>query len=189
MCFSAGLQDCLLKPLPRQSHYVAIDRANFEAERASIRSRVDALDLDGYYARRPVVYNVSQVSSSLPVRSCNDTAVNIWRDWVQSNPLESLMNERDLEIADSHQRSNWTAHAKRAIRATIDAFNLVRIPVIMTDGTALGWYRQCGVIEHTDDMDISFPVDHIVSMEHFNLLHVCCNLQFTFSSCFYFRSQ
>ncbi len=162
----------MLTPLPRQSRYVVIDRANFEAERASIQSRVDALDLDGYYARRPVVYNVSQFSS-LPVRSCNDTAVKIWRDWVQTNPKDSLMKEHDRKIADSNQRSNWTTYAKRAVQATIDAFNLVRIPAIITDGTALGWYRQCGVIEHTDDMDISFPVDHIVSMEHFNLLHVC----------------
>ncbi len=84
-----------------------------------------------------------------------------------------MINELDREYADSHQKSNWTIYAKRAVQATIDAFSLVQIPAIITDGMALGWYRQCGVIEHTDDMDVSFPVDHIVSMEHFNLLHVC----------------
>jgi hypothetical protein len=36
----------------------------------------------------------------------------------------------------------------------------------------LGWYRECGVIAHTEDIDLAYLADHIVSMEHFDLLIV-----------------
>jgi hypothetical protein len=36
----------------------------------------------------------------------------------------------------------------------------------------LGWYRECGIISHTNDLDFIVIADHIVSMEHFDLLMV-----------------
>jgi hypothetical protein len=44
---------------------------------------------------------------------------------------------------------------------------------VLGSGTVLGWYRECGVIAHTTDMDFMIAVGSIVNDEHYSLLLVC----------------
>ena len=133
---------------------------------AAIKASVKDLHLEQYFSRYPVVYNVSHFRH-LPARSCNQSVVDTWKEWVRANPVKS-----NIDYLESNRKTNWTSYAKNAIHAAAKAFELVGIPLIASDGTALGWYRECGIIEHTGDIDFLVPVDYIVSQKHLELLKV-----------------
>ncbi|CAH1781201.1 unnamed protein product, partial [Owenia fusiformis] len=44
--------------------------------------------------------------------------------------------------------------ARKILRATQDVFDKVGMEFWLTSGTLLGWYRQCGFIAHTTDVDV-----------------------------------
>ena len=147
-----------LSPVP-QDHQNAIKQ---------LKAEVEALHIAEYLRRHPPVYDVNQFLGSVPTRHCNQTIVDEWR----KHGATAALSETAQERLRFNQLNNWSEHAFRALEAAVKAFALVQIPLIMTDGTSLGWYRQCGIIEHTNDIDVSVPVDYIVSMRHLHLLQV-----------------
>ncbi|CAH1780646.1 unnamed protein product, partial [Owenia fusiformis] len=52
-------------------------------------------------------------------------------------------------------KANKTANkAREILRATKDVLDKVGMKFWLTDGTLLGWYRQCDFIAHTNDVDV-----------------------------------
>lgn len=56
----------------------------------------------------------------------------------------------------------------------------MHVPVLLCYGTLLGWYRHCGTIPFSNDMDISIDFADIRSDEHYDLImvreHACVRL-------------
>jgi hypothetical protein len=41
-----------------------------------------------------------------------------------------------------------------------DSLERMFVPYFLAEGTLIGWYRDCGVIPHTDDADLAMPIEH-----------------------------
>ena len=40
------------------------------------------------------------------------------------------------------------------------------IPFWISHGTLLGWYRECGFIFHTNDIDFGVPAEHLAARKN-----------------------
>ena len=40
--------------------------------------------------------------------------------------------------------------------------NKIGVPYFISHGTLLGWYRECGFIRHTTDVDIGIPIEDLL---------------------------
>jgi hypothetical protein len=38
----------------------------------------------------------------------------------------------------------------------------INVKFFLSHGTLLGWYRECGIIEHTTDVDLGIPYKYMV---------------------------
>ncbi|ESP05152.1 hypothetical protein LOTGIDRAFT_227834 [Lottia gigantea] len=50
--------------------------------------------------------------------------------------------------------TDWVLKALEMLEKTGEALDKLGIPFTLGEGTLLGWYRQCGIISHTSDLDI-----------------------------------
>ena len=161
------MDSCYIEQLKHQSRQTLFQEVSLEAV-AQIEKEVALLDIDGYLERHPPVYDMRQ-HENMPLRSCNKTTMNIWSMGADTRVREGRLKER----YEYNMQTNWTYYAQKAVLAASAAFELVRIPLVIIDGTSLGWYRECGIIEHTEDNDLFFSAEYIVSLEHLKLLQVC----------------
>ena len=61
--------------------------------------------------------------------------------------------------------SHFQSIARRTLNRTAEVLNKLDIPFVILGGTLLGWYRECGFIGHTTDLDIGvFASDFTPSM-------------------------
>ena len=112
-------------------------------------------------AQRGVVFNVTQ-EEHLPARECPPENIARWKSQIAPKPV----------VHHVYVQSSWSSVALEAAHATIKAFKMAQIPLLLTWGTLLGWYRQCDIIENTGDVDFNVPMDYIVNQEHYLLLKV-----------------
>ena len=134
---------------------------------SDIERRVGALHVEETLKARNLQFYVYQ-DFNYPVLSCNMSRLEQWR----RNSKDYVITPYDRIILERNRANNFAKHAIEAAHRTIKAFALAKVPLAIIGGTMLGWYRQCGIIEHTHDMDFAVIADHIVSMEHFDLLVV-----------------
>jgi hypothetical protein len=52
----------------------------------------------------------------------------------------------------------------------VKALKSLNITFFITHGTLLGWYRECGIIKHTGDIDIGVPIEEM--MENNNIVNI-----------------
>ena len=161
-----GLQSCYLGPLWRTDAETFPISATVTTP-DEIEQRVKKLDVIGKRAKMQLAYDASQ-QLSLPVDECNQERNQSWHD----NYEGRVQSESLLEAIEMNKRNNFASTARAAIHATIKAFDLVHQPLVISDGSFLGWYRQCDVISHTTDVDFITLGDHFVSQEHIKLLFV-----------------
>ena len=145
--------------------------------KVSLAQRVEALGIDSYLATHPPPYDV-YTFAHLPTRQCNLSAVAEYQAFVKANGQFVAFNEADKRYLDealaANTRVDWRRHAIDTLHAVIQAFELVRVPLVVQHGTLLGWYRQCDMMAHTEDLDFFVPPGYITSMTHFELLQVLC---------------
>jgi hypothetical protein len=132
-----------------------------------IHRRAAALNIEETLTNRELPFNLNR-SPEYPVMHCNMSRVAEWK----RASAKSVLGETDMLRLERNLRNNFTEHAIEAVRRVARAFKLVEMGVFLSAGTMLGWYRECGVIAHTDDVDLAYLSDHIVSMAHFDLLIV-----------------
>ncbi len=148
-----------------------IDPIN-ETKRAEIEAKVANLSIDTKLLENPP-FIVAHGPSMYPVRQCNATYVEKYKDFARNNKPEEYLSLRAIHNLNSHLKTGWQPHAREAVRRSIKAFQLARVPLILQAGTLLGWARMCDVMPHTEDIDFCIPQGYIVSQEHFALLVVC----------------
>ena len=171
----AGLYSCDLDPAPfvfNAESRVDLSDVEWAAARASIARRVSDLHLRQHLAAHPPPHDAHAFASH-PVRPCNDSAVAEYLAFVQSRGpylADSADAKWLADMAAANSKMHWRQHAIDAVHATIRAFDLAQIPLVLDHGTLLGWYRQCDVLAHTDDMDFYVPAGYIVSAQHYALL-------------------
>jgi hypothetical protein len=136
-----------------------------------VAKRIESLGIEETLLRRQLPFNVHQ-SPKFPVLQCNMDRV---QEWKRASANVSI-GEKALERLAFNKQHNFLENAREATRRAIKAFRLAKVPLLLTAGTLLGWYRECDIIPHTDDLDFGLTADHIVSMEHFDLLVVGCSL-------------
>ena len=142
-----------------------------ESQKESIRQRVKALNIESQIASKDVMYTVYG-PHNFPVRGCNEAAVAQWQAYIATNASEKVIIGDMKKRFDEHRQTNWVQHAINATHRMIRAFELAQVPLILAAGAHLGWYRQCSVMEHTNDIDFYSPSEYIVSRDHFRLLTV-----------------
>ena len=144
--------------------------------KARIARRVEALDIASHLAKHPPPYDVYKFAH-LPTRQCNKSAVAEYNAFVKAAGPFLADSEADKKYLANLQESNtkvdWRRHAIDTAHAVIQAFELVQVPVVVQHGTLLGWYRQCDMMAHTEDLDFFVPPGYITSITHFELLQVC----------------
>lgn len=52
------------------------------------------------------------------------------------------------------------------LRKTKKLLDSLKVPFFLSHGSLLGWYRECGVIAHTQDMDVGIPYICICTVCH-----------------------
>jgi hypothetical protein len=140
---------------------------------SDIQRRVNAMNVEATLEARGLPFNLNH-SPELPVLQCNMTRVDEWKRLTAN--IKVVKHEERMK---HNEMVNFTTHAMEAVRRTIRAFRLAKVPLMLAGGTLLGWYRECGIIAHTEDLDFASISDHIVSMDHFNLLMVGLRLDMT----------
>ncbi len=161
-----------MEPLRLSSETFYSNKNLDEAQRQELAGRVADLDVAGKLALKKPLYSVYG-PHSYPVRSCNESNVKHYKKWFQVHSLNETLNEKDFAMLKDHIATNWTKHAVDATHRLIQAFELAQVPLIIAAGSHLGWYRQCGIIEHTNDIDFYALSEYFVSLDHFDLLVVC----------------
>ena len=156
--------------------------------KADIARRVEALDIPSFLELHPPPYDVFTFAH-LPVRQCNQSAVAEYQEYMRLNGSFVTENEADAKYLAknlaSKTKMNWRQHAIDTVHAVIQACDLVHIPAVIQHGTLLGWYRQCDMLAHTEDVDFFIPPGYVTSVAHFYLLQVCmCNGHIFHTWCF-----
>jgi hypothetical protein len=141
-----------------------------------IERRIPDMRIEETLRARDLPLNLND-SPEYPVLQCNVTRADEWKRLTANVTLAK--NRRRL---DYNRKRNFTMHAMEAARRTIRAFRLAKVPLLVVAGTTLGWYRECGITAHTEDIDFTSMSDHIVSMEHFHVLMVCFELMACFTA-------
>jgi hypothetical protein len=142
---------------------------------ADIERRVTAMNIEATLQARDLPLNLHD-SPDHSVLQCNMTRVAEWKQAIFNIDLGKSKIRLKFNI-----QYNFTMHAMETVRRMSRAFRLAKVPLMLAGGTLLGWYRECGILAHTEDLDFASISDHIVSMEHFKLLMVSFNT----SSCFH----
>jgi hypothetical protein len=169
---SAEMVGCFSGDYKISSIYARAMDAALPSKMETIRNEINLPPYDSVSLAKSVVYDVYQLVDQ-PVRECNQTNVAIWAE-----QQSKIFDNAELAKADAkHSRTSWDEQALEASLRTIRAFKDLGIPLIVAAGTLLGWYRQCGIITHTTDVDFYVPFDYIITMERFWAIRVCC---FTF---------
>jgi hypothetical protein len=137
---------------------------------SSIRKRVHRLNVESKLDALELPFNALRFVSDDSVLQCNYTRAEEWKRNIAA--LREL-SEADADVLNKNKKDSFSKHAIEAVHRTLRAFELAKVPCLLSGGTLLGWYRECGIIAHTNDIDLSALADHIVSMEHFDLLMVC----------------
>jgi hypothetical protein len=107
----------------------------------AIAVAIKALNIPKMRLQRPPTYDVYQFATvakpidDLP--TCNMSIAEAW----SKRTFNITYNRELVNIKGNNHRNNWVCHARRALRMAARAFRLVDIPMIPSDGTALGWYR------------------------------------------------
>ena len=161
-----GLRSCYLGPLWRTDAEAFPIPATVSTP-DKILKMVNELDVPGKRAKRQLAYDASLLID-LPVDECNQARNQSWHEQYEGK----VKSQSLLEAIEINKKNNFAATARAAIHATIKAFDLVQQPLIISDGSFLGWYRQCDVISHTTDVDFITLGDYFVSQEHIKLLFV-----------------
>ncbi|XP_046329897.2 ribitol-5-phosphate transferase FKTN-like [Haliotis rufescens] len=80
---------------------------------------------------------------------------------------------------NSAERSGLTLHGAKVLYQAKRALDPLGVPFWLSFGTCLGWYRQCGFIPYTSDIDIEIPIQRYSTgilpaflKAGFKLLHV-----------------
>jgi hypothetical protein len=103
-----------------------------------IKRSVEALNIEEHRRLRPPTYDVHQfLKNGAAVKGCNMSVVNEWN----RTPHDIGSDEHLILTKALNHKHKWTCHARKALRMAARAFRLVDIPLIPSDGTALGWYR------------------------------------------------
>jgi hypothetical protein len=170
-----GFASCFVGDYKISSTFVrSINETHLPAAMASLRSHIDAPPYDPASLARSVVYDFYQLADQ-PVRACNQSNVAIWAEYRS----KIIANEALAQADAKHAASHWDSLALEATKRTIRAFKGLGIPLVAAAGTLLGWYRQCGIIVHTTDVDFYVPFDYVLSMERFWAIKVSfCHLDF-----------
>jgi hypothetical protein len=134
---------------------------------SDIQRRAAALNIEETLESRELPFNLNR-SPNYPILQCNMSRVAEWK----RASANSVLGQEDMLRLERNVQNSFTVHAIEATRRVAKAFRLVNMGVFLAAGTMLGWYRECGVIAHTEDIDLAYLADHIVSMEHFDLLIV-----------------
>jgi hypothetical protein len=137
---SSGLEGCYLGEFTGrfQSDYKGFIN---KKEVDKIEADLKTLNIAELRRQRPPTYDFYQFrdTSGAELPSCNMSIVNAWNNRSLSF---NITGDREMVNAKgSNHRNNWTCHARRALRMVARAFRLVDIPMLPSDGTALGWYR------------------------------------------------
>ena len=106
---------------------------------SQISKYVRALNVDEARRVRPPTYDVYQFTKdkTTAVVGCNMSVVQKWNE----EPHDISSDAHLVFVKAFNHKHNWTCHARKAMRMAARAFRLVDIPLIPSDGTALGWYR------------------------------------------------
>jgi hypothetical protein len=138
---------------------------------ADIEQRVAAMHIEATVVERNIPLDLHQLPQ-YPVLQCDMKRANEYKR-LAAKTSKSDLNKESLARREENAKNNFVMHAKEATRRLSRAFKLAKIPLILAAGTLLGWYRECSIIAHTEDLDFGVIADHIVSMEHLRLLLVC----------------
>jgi hypothetical protein len=90
-----------------------------------------------YYIPDKSAHFIGQISSSQFIECNFETALNF-----SSNYEKDLFDSNEMD-----------QKVKEGILALKKLMNPLLIPFFISSGTLLGWYRQCGVIPYTSDLD------------------------------------
>ena len=131
-----------------------------------IERQIEQLDVERLRQQKNLTYDYYQFSH-FPVEECSEERKQAWHSSHEGKITEAYLAEK-IRI---NKESNFAETARNAIHATIKAFQLAKMPLILAHGSDLGWYRQCDVIAHTTDVDFIVPGDYFVSDEHVRLLN------------------
>ena len=128
---------------------------------------MEAVHVEETLKVRNLLFYVNQ-DFNYPVQQCNMTRVKERSHGFGNRSL--VPSARRIE--KQNNAHNFAQHAIDATHRIIKAFRLAQVPIVIASGTLLGWYRECGIIAHTNDLDFAVVADHIVSLEHHDLLMV-----------------
>ena len=117
---------------------------------------------------RKTIFNYTQLEHQ-PPRPCVAENVERWNEMLESEGLN--VGPKMETLKQKHEAQNWSKHAELGALATIRAFRLLNIPLILAAGSLLGWFRQCAIIDHTTDVDFYVPAEYMTE-EYYRLMKV-----------------
>ncbi|ESO96881.1 hypothetical protein LOTGIDRAFT_159629 [Lottia gigantea] len=73
-------------------------------------------------------------------------------EFIECNYTRANFYYKNYEI--SKKLTTWMSKAVKMIEKIGEALDKHGVPFTIAEGTLLGWYRQCGIITHTTDLDV-----------------------------------
>jgi len=114
---------------------------------------------------RPDLWNMTFNASSrsvleepcIPNRALEDTWFHISNTTVTNCVPRPTPPPRSKNISDDKKKGTRVTKFTQLFNKAYDALNKIGVKFFISHGTLLGWFRQCGIIGHTSDMDIGIP--------------------------------
>ncbi len=139
------------------------------SSKEQIRQRLQQIKRLTRKTRQPLLYDVEQSIADTGLIRCSKERKRQWYSKYAD------LTENYPHLADQIHRNRqdgWTVAAADAVEATVAVLKFLELPAILNGGVLLSWYRQCGVAEFANDVDVVVPFDYLLSDEHAYLMEV-----------------